>query len=108
MTSDDPRDESEAARDDRNLAELLQELRVAGLGVQVALAAAGASITLARPRDASCPRWRDHASRMASGGHTIAGYGRPLPGRGAGGGPVSREAGWRHSGCRRRFAGTAC
>ncbi len=31
----DPRDESEAARDDRNLAELLQELRVAGLGVQV-------------------------------------------------------------------------
>ena len=32
---DDPRDESEAERDDRNLAELLQELRVAGLGVQV-------------------------------------------------------------------------
>jgi len=33
---DDPgRDESEAQRDDRNLAELLQELRVAGLGVQV-------------------------------------------------------------------------
>jgi MFS family permease len=33
--SADPRDESEAERDDRNLAELLQELRVAGLGVQV-------------------------------------------------------------------------
>jgi hypothetical protein len=33
--SSDPRDESEAERDDRNLAELLQELRVAGLGVQV-------------------------------------------------------------------------
>jgi len=33
--SDDPRAESEAERDDRNLAELLQELRVAGLGVQV-------------------------------------------------------------------------
>jgi hypothetical protein len=33
--SPDPRDESEAERDDRNLAELLQELRVAGLGVQV-------------------------------------------------------------------------
>ena len=33
--SQDPRDESEAERDDRNLAELLQELRVAGLGVQV-------------------------------------------------------------------------
>jgi MFS family permease len=33
--SPDPRDESEAQRDDRNLAELLQELRVAGLGVQV-------------------------------------------------------------------------
>jgi cation transport ATPase len=33
---DEPeRDESEAERDDRNLAELLQELRVAGLGVQV-------------------------------------------------------------------------
>jgi hypothetical protein len=32
---DDPRQESEAQRDDRNLAELLQELRVAGLGVQV-------------------------------------------------------------------------
>ena len=32
---DDPRDESKAERDDRNLAELLQELRVAGLGVQV-------------------------------------------------------------------------
>src|ERR1700739_3573468 len=31
----DPRDESEAQRDDRNLIELLQELRVAGLGVQV-------------------------------------------------------------------------
>jgi hypothetical protein len=31
----DPRDESVAERDDRNLAELLQELRVAGLGVQV-------------------------------------------------------------------------
>jgi len=31
----DPREESEAHRDDRNLAELLQELRVAGLGVQV-------------------------------------------------------------------------
>ena len=31
----DPRNESEAQRDDRNLAELLQELRVAGLGVQV-------------------------------------------------------------------------
>jgi hypothetical protein len=33
--SADPRDETEAERDDRNLAELLQELRVAGLGVQV-------------------------------------------------------------------------
>jgi hypothetical protein len=31
----DPRDETRAERDDRNLAELLQELRVAGLGVQV-------------------------------------------------------------------------
>src|ERR1700761_2800526 len=31
----DPRDETQAARDDRNLAELLQELRVVGLGVQV-------------------------------------------------------------------------
>ncbi len=31
----DPRHESQAERDDRNLAELLQELRVAGLGVQV-------------------------------------------------------------------------
>jgi cation transport ATPase len=31
----DPRGESEEERDDRNLAELLQELRVAGLGVQV-------------------------------------------------------------------------
>jgi len=33
--SRDPRDESEAERADRNLGELLQELRVAGLGVQV-------------------------------------------------------------------------
>src|ERR1700691_1613972 len=33
--SADPHDESEAERVDRNLAELLQELRVAGLGVQV-------------------------------------------------------------------------
>jgi cation transport ATPase len=33
--SSNSRDESEAERDDRNLAELLQELRVAGLGVQV-------------------------------------------------------------------------
>jgi MFS family permease len=31
----DPRDESQAQRDDRNLGELLQELRVAGLGVQI-------------------------------------------------------------------------
>jgi hypothetical protein len=31
----DPRQESAAQRDDRNLAELIQELRVAGLGVQV-------------------------------------------------------------------------
>ena len=31
----DTRDETVAERDDRNLAELLQELRVAGLGVQV-------------------------------------------------------------------------
>src|SRR5438477_10456816 len=31
----DPRDESEAERLDRNLGERLQELRVAGLGVQV-------------------------------------------------------------------------
>src|SRR5260370_35895554 len=36
--SPDPRDETEAERDDRNLAELLQELRVAGLGVQVLFA----------------------------------------------------------------------
>jgi len=35
MATLDPRDESQAERDDRNLAELLQELRVAGLGVQV-------------------------------------------------------------------------
>jgi Na+/melibiose symporter-like transporter len=33
--SADPHDESEAQRADRNLGELLQELRVAGLGVQV-------------------------------------------------------------------------
>jgi hypothetical protein len=32
---EDARDESQAERDDRNLGELLQELRVAGLGVQV-------------------------------------------------------------------------
>jgi uncharacterized protein DUF6328 len=31
----DPRDETEAERDDRNLIELLQELRVLGLGIQV-------------------------------------------------------------------------
>src|ERR1700722_4964754 len=31
----DPHDETEALRDDRNLAELLQELRVAGIGVQI-------------------------------------------------------------------------
>ena len=31
----DPRDETQAERDDRNLIELLQELRVAGLGIQV-------------------------------------------------------------------------
>jgi Family of unknown function (DUF6328) len=31
----DRREESQAQRDDRNLGELLQELRVAGLGVQV-------------------------------------------------------------------------
>jgi len=36
IASDDPgRDETEEERDDRNLADLLQELRVAGLGVQV-------------------------------------------------------------------------
>ncbi len=31
----DPREETAAQRDDRNLSELIQELRVAGLGVQV-------------------------------------------------------------------------
>src|SRR5487761_1151189 len=36
--SPDLRNESEAERDDRNLAELIQELRVAGLGVQVLFA----------------------------------------------------------------------
>lgn len=35
VSSADPRNESQAQRDDRNLAELLQELRVAGLGVQI-------------------------------------------------------------------------
>ena len=35
MSTASPRDETEAQRNDRNLAELLQELRVAGLGVQV-------------------------------------------------------------------------
>ncbi len=35
MSSASGRDESRTERDDRNLAELLQELRVAGLGVQV-------------------------------------------------------------------------
>jgi MFS family permease len=35
VVTTDARDESQAQRDDRNLAELLQELRVAGLGVQV-------------------------------------------------------------------------
>jgi len=34
-TADDRPSETEAERDDRNLAELLQELRVAGLGVQM-------------------------------------------------------------------------
>jgi len=34
-TTDDDRNESPQQRDDRNLMELLQELRVAGLGVQV-------------------------------------------------------------------------
>jgi hypothetical protein len=34
----EPRDESQEERDDRNLAELLQELRVAGLGVQILFA----------------------------------------------------------------------
>ncbi len=35
MTGDYRPDETEAERDDRNLAELLQELRVAGLGIQM-------------------------------------------------------------------------
>lgn len=35
MPAGDPREETKAERDDRNLMELLQELRVAGLGVQV-------------------------------------------------------------------------
>jgi len=34
-TDQDPRNETRAQRDDRNMMELLQELRVAGLGVQV-------------------------------------------------------------------------
>jgi Family of unknown function (DUF6328) len=40
----DPRDETPEQREDRNLAELLQELRVAGLGVQVLFGAAVALI----------------------------------------------------------------
>jgi hypothetical protein len=35
MTGDYRPDETEAERDDRNLAELLQELRVAGIGIQM-------------------------------------------------------------------------
>jgi Family of unknown function (DUF6328) len=35
VSAQDPRDETPEQRDDRNLVELLQELRVAGLGVQV-------------------------------------------------------------------------
>src|ERR1700761_8269820 len=35
MPAEDPRQETPEQRDDRNLIELLQELRVAGLGVQV-------------------------------------------------------------------------
>src|ERR1700733_3810133 len=35
MPEGDPRQETQAQRNDRNLMELLQELRVAGLGVQV-------------------------------------------------------------------------
>jgi Family of unknown function (DUF6328) len=35
MPKGDPRQETQAQREDRNLMELLQELRVAGLGVQV-------------------------------------------------------------------------
>jgi O-antigen/teichoic acid export membrane protein len=35
QTAPDPREESLAERDDRNLVELVQELRVVGLGVQV-------------------------------------------------------------------------
>ena len=35
MPEGDPRQETQAQREDRNLMELLQELRVAGLGVQV-------------------------------------------------------------------------
>jgi len=51
----DPRAESDAQRDDRNLAELLQELRVAGLGVQVLFgsrlpAADRRPVSRARPR----------------------------------------------------------
>jgi hypothetical protein len=34
-SAQDPRDETQAEQDDRNLIELLQELRVAGLGIQV-------------------------------------------------------------------------
>ena len=56
---DDPgRNESEAQREDRNLAELLQELRVAGLGVQVLF-----GFLLSLPFSARFPRL-DHNQRV--------------------------------------------
>ena len=62
--SPDPRDESEEERADRNLGELLQELRVAGLGVLAGAArqaaAEGASLQVV------CARRRRSCLRSAS------------------------------------------
>ena len=72
--SPDPRDEPEVQRDDPNLADLLQELRMAGLGVQVpsGTVTGGTSGPASRPRpsgDVSAQAADVSLLRKCRGGH---------------------------------------
>src|SRR5260221_6176027 len=91
------RNESQAERYDRNLMELLQELRVAGLGVQVALRILAAAavyqwLRKAQSRAARAVHRRPYSCRRGDG--SADGSGRVSPPRV----PVAPEGAAGHSG----------
>ena len=93
MTVPDPRHESAAERDDRNLAELIQELRVVSLGVQVLFVG---NLSYLPNRDAACVLVREVLPRLQqllSGPVTVTLAGPA--------GQDGRGESARHPGCRR-------